>query len=322
MASSGRIVGMGSTSEPPKVAGEARGTSVPPALAAAAPRIPRAEDISELKAAAQLQPEGHHNLEFDIALVGLVVAAISWVLVPTLPVKVAVIAFGAGILAYMAYRSHFTRKVSKLCKHVIAVSCILLVLVGGGWQVLSQWKDQHPDGSITNSLANPPGVTVQPGRSDAKQERGNAGSKELESGTTRQLKDEVARMLGTQKKAEGENPQNEASYPSAASTAPVGGQLSSNPSSWRQLCSSKLSAEDAESAIGKALQQGKLSYAECLLLNLGTSSAKLDECEHLYSYALKNAKFSDAVRIVDVCWDGRLHQEKIEEIEHEKLKQQ
>ena len=79
--------------------------------------------------------------------------------------------------------------------------------------------------------------------------------------------------------------------------------------------------EETRKAIMQALHAGRLKDAEDLLSKLNPGSAREEECEHVYDFARDNQKLADAVVVVDLCWSGTVKQDKLNEIQHVKLKQ-
>jgi hypothetical protein len=82
-----------------------------------------------------------------------------------------------------------------------------------------------------------------------------------------------------------------------------------------------LTDSEVRFAIEKALHDGNATKAIAILVDLSDSPLKLQECEHVFSYCLKNNRLDDSVTLVDTCWDGKVRTEKLSRIEHEKLKQ-
>ncbi len=89
----------------------------------------------------------------------------------------------------------------------------------------------------------------------------------------------------------------------------------------RQSGSGTLPAEEAREAIMQALHAGRLKDAEGLLSKLTPGSAKEEECEHVYDFARDNQDLADADNVVNLCWSGKVKQDKLDEIQHVKLKQ-
>jgi hypothetical protein len=89
-----------------------------------------------------------------------------------------------------------------------------------------------------------------------------------------------------------------------------------------------LPAEELRLAIGKALQNGDLDGPIEQLSRLSDGPLKMEECQHLYDYVKKNLydyaqkklKLEEATRIVEMCWEGELKNQKLLELEHERLK--
>ena len=82
-----------------------------------------------------------------------------------------------------------------------------------------------------------------------------------------------------------------------------------------------LPTEEVQLAIIQALDAGRLKDAENQLSNLTTGAVRNEECQHVYEFALKNAKLADAVDVVNLCWSGSERQDRRDEIQHETLKQ-
>jgi hypothetical protein len=139
-------------------------------------------NIRELKEPSQMQPEKSHNLGDSVGICALAVALITWALAPTLAEKAVAIIVGAAILAYLAYRSHFTKSVPRRYKPIVAVLFVLLVLAGGGWQLWRQWKSENPEWHPALQPVHPAGSkadTDLPGStgSTAPQSRPQGGSR-------------------------------------------------------------------------------------------------------------------------------------------------
>ena len=79
--------------------------------------------------------------------------------------------------------------------------------------------------------------------------------------------------------------------------------------------------DEARWAIGKALERGDVGDSRRLLSTLNQGPAKIEECEHVYDYTIKNGRLEEAREIVELCWDGELKSKKLGEISHEALKQ-
>jgi hypothetical protein len=81
-----------------------------------------------------------------------------------------------------------------------------------------------------------------------------------------------------------------------------------------------LSEEEGLWGIGHALERADLQGAIRLLAGFNQGQAKVDECQHVYDYAMKNRKLEEALSAVNLCWDGESKREKLADIEHERLK--
>jgi hypothetical protein len=82
-----------------------------------------------------------------------------------------------------------------------------------------------------------------------------------------------------------------------------------------------LAEDQVRWAIGKALEGSDLAKAVVLLSNLTSPEVKIEECQHVYDYAMKNRELELAKKIVPLCWNGEARRERLTEIEHERLKQ-
>lgn len=121
----------------------------PPKIAAEPSQTERAGAPEQVKPLAPLDggtlTEKSHNLGDSLAFGALAITALTWALSPTLLEKAMAIVAGGGLLAYLAYKSHFTRNYPRHSKHVIAALFLLAALAGGGWQLWSQWKREKPE---------------------------------------------------------------------------------------------------------------------------------------------------------------------------------
>lgn len=83
---------------------------------------------------------------------------------------------------------------------------------------------------------------------------------------------------------------------------------------------SHLSDDDAMYYIEKALDRGDVGEAIRLVSLMGQGTLKTDQCVHVYDFAIKHEKLNEAKKIVELCWEGKTKQKKLDEILHESLK--
>lgn len=83
---------------------------------------------------------------------------------------------------------------------------------------------------------------------------------------------------------------------------------------------SHLSDDDAMYYIEKALDRGDVGEAIRLVSLMGQGTLKADQCVHVYDFAIKHEKLNEAKKIVELCWEGKTKQTKLDEILHESLK--
>jgi len=94
-----------------------------------------------------------HNLGDSLGMVGLVVALIVWVLVPTLVVKVIVLVFASAGAGYLVHKSHWTGFWSPRRRHLTVVVIVAVLLAWGGWQLMGQWVNEHSQAETSLDLA-------------------------------------------------------------------------------------------------------------------------------------------------------------------------
>lgn len=83
---------------------------------------------------------------------------------------------------------------------------------------------------------------------------------------------------------------------------------------------SHLSDDDAMYYIEKALDRADVGEAIRLVSLMGQGTLKTDQCVHVYDFAIKHEKLNEAKKIVELCWEGKTKQKKLDEILHESLK--
>ena len=106
----------------------------------------------------------NHGLSDTLAILGLVVCLLAWVFIPGIWEKAVAIVVSAILLAYLSYRSHFTRDFSPKKQHVVAVVLVVVVLGAGVIQLHGDWKAEHPETSKSEkpSGTNPASPAPQP----------------------------------------------------------------------------------------------------------------------------------------------------------------
>jgi hypothetical protein len=72
--------------------------------------------------------------------------------------------------------------------------------------------------------------------------------------------------------------------------------------------------------ITKALNGGDAERAIELLRGVHQGTLKREECEHVFQFCKKNGKLEDARTVVDLCWQNEQKEEKLRQIEMERLK--
>lgn len=80
-----------------------------------------------------------HNLGDSLAIVGIVLAILCWIFVPTLPAKLIALAVCVAAVIYLSYRSHWTRNISKNRRSLIAIVFALFIVGVGGRQLYFQY---------------------------------------------------------------------------------------------------------------------------------------------------------------------------------------
>lgn len=99
-------------------------------------------------------PEKPHNLGDSLAIFGVAMAVICWALVPTIIEKGIALIFAASLCIYLGYRSHWVKGLRKRIQHAIAIFCMVVILGGGGWQLYSQYEEEHkPKDHVWRSLS-------------------------------------------------------------------------------------------------------------------------------------------------------------------------
>lgn len=110
--------------------------------------------VMEMNEQNQPPSEKHHSLGDTLAIVGLALTLITWALYPAIWMKGVAVLCATGLLIYLVYHSHFTRRASNRNKHISAVAIGFCVLVIGGFQLRGQWKSEN-QASPSNSDLTP-----------------------------------------------------------------------------------------------------------------------------------------------------------------------
>jgi hypothetical protein len=74
----------------------------------------------------------------SLAILGVVVAIVCWVLVPTLTEKLVALLVAAALCVYLSYRSHWSKRIPRYLMHLMAATSVVVILGGGGWQLYEE----------------------------------------------------------------------------------------------------------------------------------------------------------------------------------------
>ena len=80
-----------------------------------------------------------------------------------------------------------------------------------------------------------------------------------------------------------------------------------------------ISDQAAMTAIHNALATGDIDEGIRLLSVMNPGVVRADECVHVYGYAFKAKEFDRATKIIGLCWQGEEKQEKLDEIQDERV---
>jgi hypothetical protein len=87
----------------------------------------------------------------------------------------------------------------------------------------------------------------------------------------------------------------------------------------------QLPEDAARVRISAELSAGRIAAAIDLMSGLQAGPARDEECEHIFSFCIKNPSMDDALEkatgLANACWDGSARKEKLEAIALAKLKQ-
>ncbi len=110
-------------------------------------------------------------------------------------------------------------------------------------------------------------------------------------------------------------------FPPASSTQPA----QPGPDATGRHDVPQLPDEAARVRISAELSAGRIAAAIELMSGLQAGPARDEECEHIFSFCIKNPSVDDALEratgLADACWDGSARKEKLEAIALAKLKQ-
>jgi hypothetical protein len=83
------------------------------------------------------------SLGDSFAILGLAVAILLWIFLPTTVTRVIGLLIVTGCFFHLSQKSHWSKKLSVLQKRLVTVACVLVVLGGGGWLLYKQ-ETFHP----------------------------------------------------------------------------------------------------------------------------------------------------------------------------------
>jgi nucleoside phosphorylase len=81
-----------------------------------------------------------------------------------------------------------------------------------------------------------------------------------------------------------------------------------------------LSDEQIRTAITSALHHGRVAAAIGYLHYLRDAKSKTEECQHVFDFCIASQKLEDAEAVVSKCWEGANKEDKLRQIEMERLK--
>jgi hypothetical protein len=81
-----------------------------------------------------------------------------------------------------------------------------------------------------------------------------------------------------------------------------------------------LSEAQIRTLITKALDGGDAERAIKLLRGVPEGALKREECEHVFQFCKRNGMLEDAQTVVDLCWQNEQKEDKLRQIEMERLK--
>jgi hypothetical protein len=97
----------------------------------------------------------HHNLGDSLAIIALVVAALTWAFAPNFIAKSVAVFFSTALLIYLSYRSYFVRDWPNWSRHIAAVIMLFAVPAVALLQLLPQWRAEHT-GEVAPTQSAPP----------------------------------------------------------------------------------------------------------------------------------------------------------------------
>ena len=118
-------------------------------------RLSRMESKDSAVASHSSSP-AYLNLGDSLAIFALAVTVITYALNPTVAVRLICLLFGITLLAYLSYRSHFTRDWTSHRRHIAAISLNLVIAVVGGCQIYETWRSVNTIKALTTSPATSP----------------------------------------------------------------------------------------------------------------------------------------------------------------------